>query len=87
MRYEGDRKSSKDPDIKIYSFSMGLDELILFRALADKALRYMPRINETTQTLGRLRNFMKTTDTILIKNYGYKYKTKKIQDPTDKEAM
>jgi hypothetical protein len=66
---------------------MGLDELILFRALVDKALRYMPRINETTQALGRLRNFMKTTDQILIKNYGYKYKTQKIQDPTDKAAV
>ena len=69
MRYEGNRKSSKDPDIDVYIYSMGLDELILFKALVDKALHYTPKIIETMQTLGRLRNFNKTIDEILLKNY------------------
>jgi hypothetical protein len=72
MRYEGNRKSSRDPQIEVYSFSMGLDELLLFRAMVIKALRYMPKTIETMPTEGRLRNFMKTIDKIVIKNYGKK---------------
>jgi hypothetical protein len=65
MKLEGMRKSKADNDVDIYILSLGLQELKLLRAIVDSALQYTPRVVETTQTCGRLRNFAKILQRIL----------------------
>jgi len=65
MKFEGTRKSAGDHDVNVYIVALGRQELILLKALVDSALRYTPRVLETTSTCGRLRNFAKTLDEII----------------------
>jgi len=65
MRFEGTKKSKTDNDVDVYSIVMNRQEVHLMRALAQSALIYTPRVTETTQVCGRLRNFVRTLDKIL----------------------
>jgi len=65
MRFEGTRKSKTDNEIDVYSIAMNRQEVHLMRAIAQSALTYTPKVIETTQIRGRLRNFVRTLDKIL----------------------
>lgn len=75
MRYEGNRKSSNDKDVDVYLISLGLKELELLYGIIKNTRRYIPLTLEMMPTRGRLRNFQKTIEEIIEKNYE---KTKKI---------
>jgi hypothetical protein len=65
MRLEGIRKSKQDNDVDVYQIVLNLEEIKLLKALVQSAIKYTPKILETTRTCGRLRNFLKTLDGIL----------------------
>jgi hypothetical protein len=69
MRLEGIRKSKQDNDVDVYQIVLNLDELKLLRALVQSAIKYTPKVLETTATCGRLRNFIRTLDDIIKKKY------------------
>ena len=60
MKYIEKRKSRIDPQVPVYVFSVGIEEVKLLHALAKSARQYTPDIFETTMVRGRLREFCKT---------------------------
>lgn len=58
MRYEGKRKSRKDNQVDVYSFTMGIDEVNLIQSILAEFLRKCPRIIETSQATNRVSSIL-----------------------------
>ncbi len=62
MRYESKRPSGVDKDIEIYTFSFGIEELRVLKAILSDFRKRVPIITETTTIRARVRNMIKNLE-------------------------
>lgn len=55
MRYEGVRKSRRDPEIDVYVFAMGVEEMRLMRDITTHYYKTMPKLFEVQPVRQRLK--------------------------------
>jgi len=74
MRFMRTRKSGVDPDIPVFEFAFGKEELKLLLGLATNARRHLPDLFEITPTRNRLNNIIRSFSETLLK-----YNNKKLK--------
>jgi hypothetical protein len=65
MKYLGSRIGKSHGQPLIHDFVIGTEELELLHAILSSAVRYTPKVTETTSVCGRLKNMRVVTNDAL----------------------